>query len=95
MTVQSEEMRRLRWQCRRGMLELDHLLMRFLDLGYSDLDGVRQREFAALLREQDQDLSDWLLARRQPEDPRVAALVRHVVTVAREPMRRPAEAEDR
>ena len=95
MTVDSEEMRRLRWQCRRGMLELDHLLMRFLDLGYSDLDGGRQREFAALLREQDQDLSDWLLARREPEDPRVAALVRHIVEVAREPMRRPAEAGDR
>jgi antitoxin CptB len=95
MGVPSEEMRRLRWQCRRGMLELDHLLMRFLDLGYSDMDGGRQREFAALLREQDQDLSDWLLARRAPEDPRVAALVRHIVAVAREPMRRPAEAEGR
>ena len=95
MGVPSEEMRRLRWQCRRGMLELDHLLMRFLDLGYSNLDRGRQREFAALLREQDQDLSDWLLARRAPEDPRVAALVRHIVAVAREPERHRAEAEDR
>jgi antitoxin CptB len=95
MTVPSEEMRRLRWQCRRGMLELDHLLMRFLDLGYADLDGGRQREFAALLRGQDQDLSDWLLARREPEDPRVAALVRHIVAVAREPERHRAGTEDR
>ena len=95
MTAPSEEMRRLRWQCRRGMLELDHLLMRFLDLGYSDLDGGRRREFAALLRQQDQDLSDWLLARRKPEDPRIAALVQHIVAIAREPQRRPAAVEDR
>lgn len=75
-------MRRLRWQCRRGMLELDHLLMGFLELGYRDLDPVRRAEFVALLGQQDQDLSDWLMSRRVPEDPRVRDLVRHIVAVA-------------
>lgn len=78
-----EEIRRLRWQCRRGMLELDHLLMRFLDLGYQDLDTTRRAEFTALLGQQDQDLSDWLMSRKVPEDPRVRDLVRHIVSVAR------------
>jgi antitoxin CptB len=67
------------------MLELDHLLLRFLDLGYSDLDPGRQQDFAALLGQQDQDLSDWLMGRRKPDDPRVASLVRHIVAIASEP----------
>ena len=82
-----EEIRRLRWQCRRGMLELDHLLLGFLNLGYSDLDAGRRGEFDALLRQQDQDLSDWFMGRRGPKDPRVAALVRHIIAVAGEPER--------
>lgn len=88
-----EEIRRLRWQCRRGMLELDHLLLRFLDLGYADLDAGRRDELAALLRQQDQDLSDWFMGRREPEDPQVAALVRHIVAVAAEPERHRSTAD--
>jgi antitoxin CptB len=94
MTASSEEeIRRLRWQCRRGMLELDHLLLRFLDLGYPALDPKGRREFAALLRQQDQDLSDWLMGRREPDDARVASLVRHIVAVAGEPESHGAEPE--
>jgi antitoxin CptB len=78
-----EEIRRLRWQCRRGMLELDHLLMRFLDLGYQDLDAARRAEFTDLLGQQDQDLSDWFMSRRVPDDPRVRELVHRIVSVAR------------
>ena len=79
-----EEIRRLRWQCRRGLLELDHLLMRFLDLGYPNLDPMGRGDFVNLLRHQDQDLSDWFIGRREPEDGRLAALVRHIVAIARE-----------
>lgn len=86
-----KEIRRLRWQCRRGMLELDHLLLRFLDLGYAALDPIGRGEFAALLRQQDQDLSDWLMGRREPDDSRVASLVRHILAVAGEPERPRAE----
>jgi antitoxin CptB len=81
-TVAEEEMRRLRWQCRRGMLELDHLLMRFLDLGYRDLDPARRAGFVALLGQQDQDLSDWFMSRREPEDAGVRDLVQHILSVA-------------
>nr|WP_274600225.1 succinate dehydrogenase assembly factor 2 [Thiocystis violacea] len=56
-------MRRLRWQCRRGMLELDHLLSRFLELGYRDLSEADRLLFARLLGEQDQDLHNWLVSR--------------------------------
>lgn len=90
-----EEIRRLRWQCRRGMLELDYLLLRFLDLGYPALDPVGRGEFAALLRQQDQDLSDWFMGRRAPADARSAALVRHILAVAGEPERHGEESGSR
>jgi antitoxin CptB len=67
------------------MLELDHLLLRFLELGYRDLVPARRAEFAALLKQQDQDLSDWFMGRREPDDPRIAALVAQVVAVAARP----------
>ena len=63
------------------MLELDHLLQGFLDRGYRDLDAASRTEFVALLDNQDQDLSDWFMSRRVPEDPGVRDLVRHIVAV--------------
>ncbi len=76
-----EEIRRLRWQCRRGMLELDHLLMPFLDQGYRGLDPQGRADFVTLLAQQDQDLSDWFMSRRVHEDPRLHELIRHIVAV--------------
>ena len=83
--VPEEELRRLRWQCRRGMLELDHLFARFLDLGYPSLDEAGRRAFVDLLAHQDQDLSDWFMGRRAPEDAAIAATVAMVLRVAGEP----------
>ncbi|EGV20393.1 FAD assembly factor SdhE [Thiocapsa marina] len=78
------EIRRLRWQCRRGMLELDHLLDRFLDLGYRGLSQAQRLAFVRLLGEQDQRLSDWFMSRTQPPDTELSDLVRHIVEVVRE-----------
>jgi antitoxin CptB len=47
------DMNRLRWQCRRGLLELDIVLGRFLDAHYGALDPVEKESFKALLAEQD------------------------------------------
>ena len=79
-----ETLNRLRWQCRRGMLELDHLLGHFLDLGYDDLDDAQQQCFLMLLGEQDQQLSDWFMSRSQPPDLKRHALVQRIIAVARE-----------
>ena len=79
-----QQIRRLRWQCRRGMLELDHLLDRFLDLGYSDLSEPERLAFLRLLGEQDTCLSDWFMARAEPPDPALRELVRRIIEVIRE-----------
>lgn len=57
----SDEMDRLHWQCRRGMLELDELFERFLNTGYPALAASEKSLFAELLKEPDPDLYQWLL----------------------------------
>jgi antitoxin CptB len=51
---------RLRWLCRRGMLELDAWLTRFLDSRYADLSAEQQAVFFRLLDQDDMALFDWL-----------------------------------
>jgi antitoxin CptB len=57
---------RLRWRCRRGMLELDLVLERFLGENYVKLTEQQQAEFDALLDLPDQDL--WALIRSDGTD---------------------------
>ena len=51
----------LRWQCRRGMLELDYVLERYLDEHYAAADEAERERFRNLLTAQDPELQVWLL----------------------------------
>ena len=73
---------RLRWQCRRGMLELDLLLQGFLDTGFGELSEERQRTFVRMLEYPDQLLLDWLVGEIFPADPEVRALVERIRATA-------------
>lgn len=64
--VQAETLRRLRWQCRRGLLELDVLFVRFLELHYSALNQTEQCAFQRLLKQPDQTLLGWLQGQQEP-----------------------------
>ena len=59
-------MRRLRWQCRRGLLELDLLFMRFLVKRYSALNTEEQGAFQRLLEQPDQTLLTWFQGQQEP-----------------------------
>lgn len=72
------EFNRLRWQCRRGMRELDLLLLQFLDRGYRDLDAAAAQVFARLLECPDALLLEWLLGRQIPSDKDVADVVQRI-----------------
>ncbi len=52
---------RLRWACRRGMLELDLLLSPFYDNCFHQLTETHKAEFEKLLSFQDQQLYNWFL----------------------------------
>ena len=71
----SHDVERLRWQCRRGMLELDYLLEEFLGQQFPSLDPDDQSEFVRLLGEADQDLQRWLVLGITPADAGFARLI--------------------
>jgi antitoxin CptB len=52
---------RLRWRCRRGVKELDVLLTRFLDDGYSQLNAQERGDFESLLDLPDPELAAYCL----------------------------------
>ena len=58
---------RIRWRCRRGLLELDLVLQAFLAHGYGRLDDGQRRLFAELLERPDNELLDLALGRTEPE----------------------------
>ena len=72
------ELARMRWKCRRGMLELDLLLKAFLEQGYQDLDDPEQRRFDAMLDYPDAVLLEWFMGRIRPTDKDVAQLVEKI-----------------
>jgi len=73
--ITRRELNRLRWRCRRGMLENDLILARFLD---ARGEAISDREIAGLSRLldlSDNELWDLLSGRQEPEDAAVAPLL--------------------
>ena len=64
-----------RWQCRRGMLELDLLLNNFVDKKVAALTPHEKDSFELLLSYPDQTLLDLLLGNSVSSDPSIATLV--------------------
>ena len=73
-----EKMNRLRWQCRRGMLELDLLLLPFFDKQYLGLSGADQTLFERLLEYQDPDLYQMLIKHQPVDDSNLHALIENI-----------------
>ncbi|MBU2979090.1 succinate dehydrogenase assembly factor 2 [Alteromonas sp. C1M14] len=66
---------RLKWACRRGMLELDVLFLPFVEEAFDDLDEHQQETFERLLTCDDPDLFAWFMGHQQCDDPELAAMV--------------------
>ena len=67
---------RIRWQCRRGLLELDLVLAKFLDRHLENLLPEQLAAFRALLDYPDNDLWDFLNGKRLPPDPASRAIIK-------------------
>lgn len=72
------EQDRLRWHCRRGMLELDLILNAFLDNGMEDLDEYERSVFQHLLEYSDQTLLELLMERMVPADKETVHVIRKI-----------------
>jgi antitoxin CptB len=62
------ELNRLRWKCRRGMLELDLILNHFLESEYLNQPAELQAAFPALLELPDPDLWEAIAGCNEPND---------------------------
>ena len=66
---------RLRWQCRRGMLENDLVLERFLEVHGHSLEGRRLEAFKRLLERGDGELRRLVSGRDDAADPELAEVL--------------------
>ncbi|WFF43285.1 succinate dehydrogenase assembly factor 2 family protein [Salinicola endophyticus] len=71
--------KRLYWHSRRGMWELDLLLVPFLEARYDALSAEDQTRYRELIAEEDQDLFVWLMRREWPSDPELRRIVQMIV----------------
>tara|TARA_B110000858_G_C17803303_1_gene476436 strand:+ start:3436 stop:3690 length:255 start_codon:yes stop_codon:yes gene_type:complete len=67
------------WHSRRGMLELDLLLVPFATEVFESLPLPDQMLYSELLEEEDQDLFTWLMQRSEPNDPRFVPIIRQIL----------------
>jgi antitoxin CptB len=74
-----QELNRLRWRCRRGMRELDTLLMQFVDHAYAGAPTAEQTGFRALLSLPDPEILGLLTGRSRSEDPGIARVVERLL----------------
>ncbi|HET8800596.1 MAG TPA: succinate dehydrogenase assembly factor 2 [Marinobacter sp.] len=71
----NSEFNRLWWHSRRGMLELDVLLIPFVEEAYRGLDAEDQARYQKLLSCEDTDMFEWFMQRSRPEDPDLQRMV--------------------
>lgn len=70
---------RLKWACRRGMLELDVLFIPFVDEAYDELSTKEQFTFERLLTCQDPELFAWFMGHEVCEDEELNAMVQLIL----------------
>ena len=70
---------RLRWACRRGMLELDVLFLPFVDEAYDQLSESQKLTFERLLEGDDPDLFAWFMGHKECKDAELNDMVQLIL----------------
>ena len=76
--MNSEDLAKLKWRCRRGTKELDIMLTRFIDAKIKFLSDQQIVDFKRLLSEQDPELNQWLIEHQKPDDKGLSEIVQLV-----------------
>lgn len=77
--VEQTELNRLFWHSRRGMLELDVLLVPFTQKVYPTLNETDRELYVRLLSCEDQDMFGWFMERTESDDPELQRMVRIIL----------------
>ena len=81
--IDESSYKRIRWASRRGMLELDLILVPFVEERFDGLSDEDKRRYIQLLEGEDNDLFAWCLGRDRPSDPDEAAIIALIIEHAR------------
>ena len=81
--LSESDLKRIYWASRRGMLELDLILVPFVEGRLRDIDPRDQRTYVRLLECEDTELFAWFLQRQRPEDEELAGIVEQILEFAR------------
>ena len=73
--IEQAELNKLFWHSRRGMLELDLLLVPYVQEVVATLDPTALYTYERLLAHEDTDLFQWFLTTERPDDPLLADMV--------------------
>lgn len=84
-TLSAADLGRLKWRCRRGLLENDLFVERFFRRHEASLSLAQVRGLQDLMDLSDNDLLDLLLARKEPAGELDTPDVREVLRLMREP----------
>lgn len=76
--LSENEIKRIYWACRRGMLELDLVMVPFYEQRFRALSEVDQQRFVKLLECEDTELFQWFLGKGSPEDPELDSIVNDI-----------------
>ena len=69
---------RLKWRSRRGMLELDLMLSRFVAVSLDKLDAQKLSAYEILLENIDPDLFNWLMGYQTPNSMELQEIVAYI-----------------
>ena len=72
--------RKLLWRARRGMWELDQLLVPYCEEVIPGLSTDSQDSFARLLQEEDADLLNWFSLGSSPEDNELKSAIQAILS---------------
>jgi len=69
----------MRWRCRRGMRELDMLLLDYMDNRYPQADEPEQAAFRRLLTTPDPEILALLTGQSSTDDERLAYVIKRLL----------------
>ncbi len=81
--MDATQLSRLRWRCRRGMRELDVLLLRYLDREFPAAAPSAQSAFERLLSAQDPEILDLLAGRLVVDDAALNEVIQRLLAQSR------------
>ena len=75
MQDRAARLHRLRWHCRRALLELDLVFQRYWQRVGDDVDAEQEAVLGQLLAMEDHDLWELVSGRRETDDPQLKGML--------------------